>query len=309
MKKLSPSLVAVKKITSTVPRANFADRDLEKVAQLILELGGLINPIILRRNGMDAYEIVDGDFEYYAAAKAREINPMKGETIGAFILEPENEEFLLEQVQALRKSAQTEDLVEIPETGFLSENTSSQPADSIKNPVSLVEVDNSYENETPQESSSLEQRLTNIEAQFASQINELKAEYTRDKQVLAQSLQEIENRILQQVSLLVEAGLANRINELKPELLPEKQVLAQSIQEVENVTSESMSLLSALNTLDKIQLSATLKDAGLKPPVIQTILKERGMRQFTSFANVVERVDKLGDKTMIKMIDRWHQYS
>lgn len=309
MQKLSPSLVAVKKITSTVPRANFRDRDLEKVAQLILELGGLINPIILRRNGMDAYEIVDGDFEYYAAAKAREINPMKGETIGAFILEPENEELLLEQVQALRKSAQTEDLVEIPETGFLSENTSSQPADSIKNPVSFVEVPKSDDNETPKSSSSLEQRLTNIEAQFASQINELKAEYTRDKQVLAQSLQEIENRILQQVSLLVEAGLANRINELKPELLPDKQVLAQSIQEVENVTSESMSLLSALNTLDKIQLSATLKDAGLKPPVIQTILKERGMRQFTSFANVVERVDKLGDKTMIKMIDRWHQYS
>ena len=287
MQKLSPSLVAVKKITSTVPRDNFADRDLEKVAQLILELGGLINPIILRRNGMDAYEIVDGDFEYYAAAKAREINPQKGETIGAFILEPENEELLLEQVQALRKSAKTDNLVENPETGFFEENTSSQPADSIKNPVSLVE------------SPSLEQRLTNIEAQFASQINELKAEYAREKQVLSQSIQEIENRILQQVSLLVEAGLANRINDFKPEPPPE----------VKKVTSESMSLLEALNTLDKIQLSATLKDAGLKPPVIQIILKERGVRQFTSFANVVERVDKLGDKTMIKIIDKWQKYS
>jgi ParB family chromosome partitioning protein len=287
MQKLSPSLVAVKKITSTVPRDNFADRDLEKVAQLILELGGLINPIILRRNGMDAYEIVDGDFEYYAAAKAREINPQKGETIGAFILEPENEELLLEQVQALRKSAKTDNLVERPETGFFEENTSSQPADSIKNPVSLVE------------SPSLEQRLTNIEAQFASQINELKAEYAREKQVLSQSIQEIENRILQQVSLLVEAGLANRINDFKPEPPPE----------VKKVTSESMSLLEALNTLDKIQLSATLKDAGLKPPVIQIILKERGVRQFTSFANVVERVDKLGDKTMIKIIDKWQKYS
>ena len=297
MKKLSPSLVAVKKITSTVPRVNFRDRDLEKVAQLILELGGLINPIILRRNGMDAYEIVDGDFEYYAAAKAREINPLKGETIGAFILEPENEELLLEQVQALRKCIITEDLVEIPETGFLSENTSSQPADSIKNPVSLVE------------SPSLEQRLTNIEAQFVIQIDELKAEYTREKQALAQSLQEIENRILQQVSLLVETGLASRINELKPELLPEKQVLAQSIQKVENVTSESMSLLSALNTLDKIQLSAILKEAGLKPPVIQIIFKERDVRPFVSFANVVERVKGLADKTMIKIIDKWHQYS
>jgi ParB family chromosome partitioning protein len=309
MKKLLVSLVLVKKITSTVPRSNFAERDLEKLAQQILELGGLINPIILRRNGMDAYEIVDGDFEYYAAAKAREINPMKGETIGAFILEPENEGLLLEQVQALRKSAKTENLVENPETGFLYENTSSQPADSIKNPVSLTEVPNLGENETPQESSSLEQRLTNIEAQFASQINELKAEYAREQKVLAQSIQELENRILQQVPLLVEAGLANRINELKSELPPEKQVVVERIPEVENVTSESMSALEALNTLEKNQLSANLKDAGLKLPIIQIILKERDVRPFVSFANVVERVKGLADKTMIKIIDKWHKYS
>ena len=309
MKKLLVSLVLVKKITSTVPRSNFADRDLEKLAQLILELGGLINPIILRRNGMDSYEIVDGDLEYYAAAKAREINPMKGETIGAFILEPENEGLLLEQVQALRKSAKTENLVENPETGFLYENTSSQPADSIKNPVSLVEVPNLVENETPQESSSLEQRLTNIEAQFASQINELKAEYAREQKVLAQSIQEIENRILQQVPLLVEAGLANRINELKAESPPEKQVVVERIPELENVTSESMSALSALNTLDKSGFLANFKDTGLKSQIIDRIIKERDVQPFVSFTSAVKRIEGLTDKAIIKIIDKWHKYS
>ncbi|MEG4837850.1 ParB N-terminal domain-containing protein [Microcoleus sp. B9-D4] len=309
MKKLFPSLVAVKRITSAVPRSNFAEPDLEKLARLILESGGLINPIIVRRNGMDAYEIVDGDFEYYAAARAKEIEPLKGETIGAFILEEENEELLLEQLEILRKTAIIENLVELPETGFLYENTSSPPADSIKNPVSLVEVPNLGENETPEDSSSLEQRLTNIEALFASQINELKAEYAREQQVLAQSIQELENRILQQVPLLVEAGLANRINELKSESPPEKQVVVERIPEVENVASESMSLLEALNTLEKNQLSANLKDAGLKLPVIQIILKERDVRPFVSFANVVERVKGLTDKTMIKIIDKWQKYS
>jgi ParB family chromosome partitioning protein len=309
MKKLFPSLVAVKRITSAVPRSNFAEAELEKLARLILESGGLINPIIVRRNGMDAYEIVDGDFEYYAAARAKEIEPLKGETIGAFILEEENEELLLEQLEILRKTAITENLVENPETGFLYENTSSQPADSIKNPVSLVEVPNFGENETPQESSSLEQRLTNIETEFARQINELKAEYAREQKVLAQSIQELENRILQQVPLLVEAGLTNRINELKSESPPEKQVVVERISEVENVTSESMSALEALNTLEKNQLSANLKDAGLKLSIIQIILKERDVRPFVSFANVVERVKGLADKTMIKIIDKWHKYS
>jgi hypothetical protein len=307
MKKLSPSLVAVKKLVSQVPRSDFADRDLEKVAQLILELGGLINPIILRRQGMDAYEIVDGDFEYYAAAKAREINPLKGETIGAFILEPENEELLLEQVKMLRKSAIT--LVESPETDFFDENTSLQPADSIKNPVSLVEVPNSCENEIPQPSSNLEQRLTSIEARLDNQINELKAEYNSEKQVLVQRIQEVENLISQQLPLLIEAQLANRINELRSESPSEKQALVEANQKVESVTSEPMSLLSALNTLDKVKLSANLKAAGLKPQIIQIILKERDVRPFVSFANVVERIKGLTDKTMIKIIDNWQKYS
>ncbi|MGB7891544.1 MAG: ParB N-terminal domain-containing protein, partial [Microcoleus sp.] len=275
MKKLFPSLVAVKRITSTVPRSNFADAELEKLARLILDSGGLINPIIVRRNGMDAYEIVDGDFEYYAAVRAKEIESLKGETIGAFILEEENEELLLQQLEILRKTAITENLVENPETGFLYDNTSSQPADSITNAVSVVEVPKSCENETPQSSSSLEQRLTNLEAQFENQINELKAEYAREKQVLALSIQEVENRLLQQVSLLVEAGLANRINELKSESPPEKQVVVERIPEVEKVASESMSALEALNTLTKDELLANFKDAGLKSHMIDSIIKER----------------------------------
>jgi len=308
MKKLFPSLVAVKRITSAVPRSNFAEPELEKLARLILESGGLINPIIVRRNGMDAYEIVDGDFEYYAAVRAKEIENLKGETIGAFILEEENEELLLKQLEILRKTAITENLVEKPETGFLYENTSS-PADSITNPVSLVEVPNLGENETPEDSSSLEQRLTNIAAQFARQINELKAEYAREQKVLAQSIQEIENRILQQVPLLVEAGLANRINELKLELQPEKQVVVERIPEVENVTSESMSALEALNTLDKSGFLANFKDTGLKSQIIDRIIKERDVQPFVSFTSAVKRIEGLGDKTMIKIIDKWHKYS
>ena len=178
MKKLSPSLVAVKKITSAVPRSNFAEPDLEKLARLILESGGLINPVIVRRNGMDAYEIVDGDFEYYAAARAKEIEPLKGETIGAFILEEENEELLLEQLQILRKTAI---------------------------------IDNPSTNEVPQPSSSFEQRLTNIETRLENRINELKAEYTREKQALIERVKEVESHIPKPVPLLSALNTQDKI--------------------------------------------------------------------------------------------------
>ncbi|MBE9006998.1 hypothetical protein IQ259_18475 [Fortiea sp. LEGE XX443] len=100
--KLSTSLVAVKKITCNKPRSIFADDDLEKAAQLILESEGVINPIVVRRINLQSYEVVDGDFEYYAAARAREIDPRKGEMIGVFIIEPENEDNLTKQVKLFR---------------------------------------------------------------------------------------------------------------------------------------------------------------------------------------------------------------
>ncbi len=291
MKKLSPSLVAVKRITSAVPRSNFADRDLDKLARLILDSGGLINPIIVRRTSLDSYEIVDGNFEYYSAARAREIDAFKGETIGAFILEPENEELLLEQLEILRKTAISENLgeIETPKESFITEAS--------------VEI------ETLEASSSLEQRLTNIESRLEIQINELKAEYTREKELLAERIQEVENLISQQLPLLIEAQLANKINELKSESASEKPSLVDTIPEVEQVTSQPMSLLAALNTQNPAQLKANLEDTKLlKAPVIQLILKERNVRPFVSFANVVERIKGLTDKTMIKIIDCWQKY-
>ncbi|TAE51072.1 MAG: hypothetical protein EAZ88_19020, partial [Oscillatoriales cyanobacterium] len=40
--------------------------------------------------------------------------------------------------------------------------------------------------------------------------------------------------------------------------------------------------------------------------IIQRILDEkRDVKPFVSFANVVERIQGLGDKTMIKIIDYW----
>ncbi|MDP8934775.1 MAG: chromosome partitioning protein ParB, partial [Cyanobacteriota bacterium] len=113
--------------------------------------------------------IVDGDFEYYAAARAKEIEPLKGETIGAFILEEENEELLLQQLEIHRKTA-------------ITENQS----------VSVV----------PQPSSSFEQRLTNIETRLENRINELKAEYTLEKQALIERVKEVESRIPKPVPLL-----------------------------------------------------------------------------------------------------------
>jgi Asp-tRNA(Asn)/Glu-tRNA(Gln) amidotransferase C subunit len=103
--KLSTALVAVKKINSAVPRSNFSESELNRAAELILKAEGIINPLVIRRTSLESYEVVAGDFEYHVAARAREIDPRKGEMIGAFIIDAENEEVLLEQIKALRMRA------------------------------------------------------------------------------------------------------------------------------------------------------------------------------------------------------------
>lgn len=103
--KLPTKLVGVKKINSRTARASFSAEELEQLARLIIRVEGTINPIILKRTSLESYEVVEGHFEYYAAVRAREISPLKGEMIQAIILEPEHEKPLLEQVALLRKNS------------------------------------------------------------------------------------------------------------------------------------------------------------------------------------------------------------
>ena len=157
--KLSTSLVAVKKITSTVPRSSFANDELEKSAQLILEAEGVINPIVIRRTSLESYEVVDGDFEYYAAARAKEIDPRKGEMIGAFIIEEGNEEVIKEQVKFLRKQKSV-----VPANGGSGLG-------------------------------SIEARLTNLESRIETLIKEFKDEQSANRHKLEYELKSVSSQI------------------------------------------------------------------------------------------------------------------
>ena len=58
---------------------------------MIIAAEGIINPLILNRTGINSFAVVDGYFEYHAAARAKEIDLARGETVAAYIVEEENE--------------------------------------------------------------------------------------------------------------------------------------------------------------------------------------------------------------------------
>lgn len=99
--KLSVKLVAVKKIASEVDKSRFSAEDIERYAELILTVHGTVSPLILERQG-EVFKVVQGHFEYHAAARAREISPMEGEMIQAVILEPDTKG-VLEQLEILKR--------------------------------------------------------------------------------------------------------------------------------------------------------------------------------------------------------------
>jgi len=79
-------LIDVKSIKCHTPRNGFFEEDLTVLADSILECGGLLKPIVLRVLALDSYEVISGEFEYWAAVVAQEKDPRKGEMINAFVV-------------------------------------------------------------------------------------------------------------------------------------------------------------------------------------------------------------------------------
>ncbi|MEC4819917.1 MAG: ParB N-terminal domain-containing protein, partial [Scytonema sp. PMC 1069.18] len=176
---LSISFVPVKQITSNIPRSNFSDEEINRVAELIVKGEGIINPLILRSTSLESYEVVDGHFEYYAAARAREIDLRKGEMIGAFIIEAENQEVLEAQIQILRNSKLTNH-------------------NSISFPTNISGESNNLESRlTNMESRSTntDSRLTNFESRVENRLVELQAEYRREIKAIGETIKLIEDKL------------------------------------------------------------------------------------------------------------------
>ncbi|MEA5575629.1 chromosome partitioning protein ParB [Anabaena sp. UHCC 0451] len=150
-------LVDVKDIVSDVPRSNFDEAELETIAELIIESGGLIKPLVLKQSGAETYAVVEGHLEYYAAVRAKEKNPRQCEMVNAFVISPKIEDLVLKQVTAI--------------TGV---------GDGNKPPIIEPVITNI---ETS--------RLNNLELRLEKVISELKSEIAQERQRVDDKFKEV----------------------------------------------------------------------------------------------------------------------
>ncbi len=95
--------IDVKEIECEGSRANFDSTEIEILSDLILEGGGILQPLILKQSG-ERYSIIDGYLEYFSAVRAREKDPRRGEMVYAFIINENDEKGIREQLKILRPS-------------------------------------------------------------------------------------------------------------------------------------------------------------------------------------------------------------
>jgi ParB-like chromosome segregation protein Spo0J len=100
---LLTKLLETEYISSNRRKEEFSETEIEELAGKILLANGVINPIVVKQVGPLSYAVVEGHFEFYAALRAKEINP-GFEEIQVFILtdDPKIDDAILEQVRLLR---------------------------------------------------------------------------------------------------------------------------------------------------------------------------------------------------------------
>lgn len=99
--------VDITDINPSVARETLSETELENLANLIIEMGGLIRPAILKKADNkkvdERYNIISGDLEYYASVIANQKVP-DIEMINAFVVDEEAENIALQQIQLLSSS-------------------------------------------------------------------------------------------------------------------------------------------------------------------------------------------------------------
>ena len=312
MKKISPALVLVKNIHSSRSCGKFSETELERAAKLILAVEGVINPpILLRTGGLDSYEIIEGHFEYCAALKAKEMNPRKGESINAYIVESEAEELVFRKQIEVFRTARSEKLAVEPATMIR--------LDAVRD--HLAELDNGVNQviEAVQNiSGKIIEAVQNISGEIKELYRQLEVLEERGKTKDGNGETEIEPQppepIIEPqppepIDVLPKSAQGetkDKSEETKVEPQPPEPII--ELQPPEPIESSKEQLvLTAINTLETRELAVKLKNAGVtQQKVRDNIEKERKKEPFSAFEDMKKRVKGLGKQTMDKILSyRW----
>lgn len=107
----------------------------------------------------------------------------------------------------------------------------------------------------------------------------------------------------------LESRLDEAIRDLKQSQDRDLKRLEQTVNDLKSQIPQRVEPLDAFNTLSLPELAQKLASANVRGKtaerMLKSIEKERKKGEFKSFTDIVERIDGLGDKRMLAIIDTW----
>ncbi|MDY7020753.1 MAG: chromosome partitioning protein ParB [Cyanobacteriota bacterium] len=179
------SYLDVKSIHSDVPRSQFSEAEIDRLADLILECEGVLKPIFVQQINLEHYKVIQGDLEYYGAVRAKEKNLRKGELINAIIVSADQEQSIKQQLDFFKKA----EPANIPEEKESSVSQTNLEPRVMNLELRLEKAMNDIREEMKNEKRKTEERFKAIEGEQKKQITPLEVLNTYEKDKLFQSLQ------------------------------------------------------------------------------------------------------------------------
>jgi len=326
--KLSPAIVRIQNITTSQTRDQFSEAKLEEGAQLILKMEEVITPPILLRTGLESYTLIEGDFEYYAACRAAEIDTRKGKKIDAYIVESEDElAHYHQQIKLFRhreavsspkppksESAVLKSEVVTPEEGDVDRLAHLETIvhqlitknEALEQTVSQLVA---RKDQTPSE------MLTLMKPFIADQMSALGEQIQRAVEtqikVLGEQLSPLREAVQVEQPSISPPLPPSATPPLTFEEEPAPSLVSQPIPSPSPLiigTSEEQNVLNEINILPISELTAKLGKVRQKEKLIEFIVREREIRPFDSTKNMVNRAKGtglLGKKTIDKIVGQW----
>jgi hypothetical protein len=285
--KISPTLVFLKDVHCDIERSDFLEADLNKSAKLILTMGGIVNPLVLRKTGVESYTVIDGFFEYWVAVRAREIDPVGGDAINAYIvLTSDEEKIVREQVDRFRKQGQNTDS---KDDGVMKaiKGLSRKQAE-MSNPQSLQISDDVL--------NQLEKRITE---EVRKQVGTLREEIKKIKEI-NKKLDGVFTRIK---GLSVPTSKVPRTRKSRA-----KMVRKISREELKTLPNQAEFLDAVKQLSDDAlvsKLEKTLKHCKGNKKFIAQILTKRQVQSFNSIPSMMENIQGLGSVVVKDILTNW----
>jgi len=294
--------------------SQFQSSQIEHLANLFLQAGGTIKPILLRRASPISFEILEGYFEYYAAIKAQEIDE-QFTAIRAYVVPPDLESTILEQYQFLRSHSAPTPIPNAPQVNH-------------ETPPDLANIEEAIANRLEQKltaaiEKTIEERISASLQVIVGQVTkQLDAHLTDFRQSLSlvpvhqvidtkpQTLQPVAEFEPETISKTDKATKSKTTTKsasktsTKPKA--ESTKTAAKNKDIDNNDHKNTQVLNDFNTLNIADLENKLKQsAKANIKFARPIHEQRSQHFFTSIDDVVARVDKLGITTIKKIIAAW----